>query len=214
MDQIISAINNPAFFYGVLGFLGLYLVVWAAVLTVWTARDVMRRTKNPVARVAIPAFVLFFGFVGFIPYVFLRPTRTLEENEADKRDLALLAEAAGKVQCPKCSKEVESDFAFCPHCEAKFNPVCECTAVLKSEWKLCPHCGKQQENKSSNKFMQPVAAEGFRNDLQDIIDRAKLKPKVKPAKIKSSKAKSKTKEPANKTASKTVTLKKLFSFKK
>lgn len=172
MENLINIVNNPWFFSSVAGILGLYVVSLSVILAVWTARDIKQRTRNAAARLFAPAFVLLFGFAGFVPYIVLRPRQTFAERSDERRDLLLLAEAAKKFECPKCFAAVERDFAYCPSCAVQFKPVCQCGATVEQSWKRCAYCAT------------PLAAELAGKALVAPIPSIELPPAVEPAKTK------------------------------
>ncbi|BBB91803.1 double zinc ribbon [Methylomusa anaerophila] len=46
------------------------------------------------------------------------------------------------MQCPVCSKQIQDEFKFCPHCGNKVNTSCAgCGKSLQPEWVTCPYCG-------------------------------------------------------------------------
>ena len=45
-------------------------------------------------------------------------------------------------RCPGCQREVESEYAVCPHCSLVLRVTCSgCARPLNKEWAACPHCG-------------------------------------------------------------------------
>ncbi len=45
-------------------------------------------------------------------------------------------------RCPGCQREIESEYAVCPHCSLVLRVTCSgCARPLNKEWTACPHCG-------------------------------------------------------------------------
>lgn len=195
METLFNIVNNPWFFYSLIGLLIVYILGLNLILTIWTALDIRHRTENKSARILAPIFVLFFNFAGFIPYVALRPHQTLEEKKAEQRDLLLMAEATRRYECPKCHAAVEANFALCPFCKTKFRSVCECMAVLEKDWKCCPYCGKSQiKSDKNNQYLVPKLIDELSKDLSKVLSRKK--------------------EPQKKAPKKSITLRQLLTLKK
>jgi RNA polymerase subunit RPABC4/transcription elongation factor Spt4 len=158
MDALIKMVNNPWFFIALGGLAIGYMLTLSVVLAIWTARDIARRTKNPLARIFTPVFVFMFGFAGFFPYVVLRPRKTFEERAEERHEQALLAAATKGFSCPTCKAAVEEDFAFCPNCKSEFKAVCVCGSVLEANWKRCGYCGvSAPTDLAERKFKKPVS---------------------------------------------------------
>lgn len=171
MDFIISLVNNPWFFIGVGIFIGSYILLLALVLAIWTARDIWRRSKNPLARIFTPLFIFIFGFLGFIPYLALRPRKTLAERAEEEREAAIVSSVAKQYACPSCRVIVERDFAFCPNCKNLFQPTCgECGAVIDPEWKRCAYCSTEVDKAVKAKKFRPAVLLDELDDLADVIE--------------------------------------------
>lgn len=160
MEQFLSLITNQTFLIGVGIAAGAYLVALLLILVIWTALDARRRSKSWFFRHAAPFFVLVFNLVGFLIYIVLRPNQTLKQKKNERMERALLREANEQYRCPDCEKEVEQDFAVCPHCKTDFKPVCECGAVLELDWRRCGYCGVaiQKDPKRNKKYKEPIIA--------------------------------------------------------
>jgi hypothetical protein len=159
VDFLINTVNNPWFFAGIAGLFGAYVLLLSTVLAVWTARDIKQRTRSPFARIGTPVFIFLFGFAGFLPYLVLRPRKTFDDVEDERREQLLLALPAQKTLCPSCKKGIGEEYAYCPHCQAVFRPVCSCGATLEADWKRCAYCGTDVPVAAkSQKFVQPVLA--------------------------------------------------------
>lgn len=102
------------------------LFVLAALLAVpiligvYVYRDASRRGMNTVLWTLIA--VAAPGLIGFIIYLLIRG------NYPD-------------LQCPQCAEPVSEQYAVCPHCGAKLQPVCpNCAFPVEPDWKVCPKC--------------------------------------------------------------------------
>ena len=98
----------------------------------------------------------------------MRPRTTIfekyyEEEELD--DEAILEEelddSAWEIfECPKCGKNVNEDFKYCPYCEFKLYKDCsKCGKELRSDWKICPYCGNHDINDKVKKDWAKVEVE-------------------------------------------------------
>ena len=53
------------------------------------------------------------------------------------------------MQCTTCSKTIQGEFSFCPHCGIKLNTACPgCGKNMMPEWVNCPYCGLTASTKA------------------------------------------------------------------
>jgi len=169
MDFLISIVNKPWFFIALAAVVATYFLTLSIVLAVWTARDVSKRTKNIIARIGVPIFVFVFGFVGFVPYVFLRPKKTFIDRKEDERDRMLLELSELTHRCPSCEHGIQQEFAHCPHCEVQFKPSCSCGATLELDWKRCAFCGTSTKGVDRSRFKDPVQVFGNSVHAHEVV---------------------------------------------
>ncbi len=141
MDAVINFVNQPWFFVAIGIFIIGYLFALSLVLAIWSAKDIRQRTRSRPWRLSVPLIVFVFNMAGFLPYVVLRPHKTLAEKKADELELAIISKTGYSHKCPTCQKSVEADFLFCPHCSTSFKAICECGAALEIGWQHCAYCG-------------------------------------------------------------------------
>ena len=114
---------------------------------------------------------MVFGFLGFVPYVALRPRKTIAEREEDERAAALVTTAVQKYACPVCRVIVERDYAYCPNCKNVFQAACtECGAVIDAEWKRCAYCSTDVERSVKSKKYRPAVLVEELDELAEVIE--------------------------------------------
>jgi len=87
----------------------------------YVTRDAKRRGMNPLLWILVLIALMPAG-VGFIVYFMLRQPLVLT--------------------CPKCTRQVEARFNFCPRCQHQLNPVCpECRHGVTPGDAFCANCG-------------------------------------------------------------------------
>ncbi len=160
MEQFLSIITNQNVLIGLGIAVAAYFGALLLILVIWTARDARRRSKNWFFRYAAPIFVLLFNLVGFLIYIVLRPSQTIKQRKNERRERELLRQANASYSCPSCEKEVDEDFAVCPHCKNDFRPLCECGATIELDWKRCGYCGVtiEKDQKRDKKYKAPIIA--------------------------------------------------------
>ena len=77
--------------------------------------------------------------------------RTLGEHAVEKvmagittveEVLRVVDVGSESAYCPNCSRQVEENFAVCPHCATALRHTCgSCGLQLQPEWLVCPYCG-------------------------------------------------------------------------
>ena len=128
---------------GGVALLGAFLAaVWLA-LIIWTFRDMRARSRDLFAQLLAALVVAVLTIPGFIVYLILRPRETLAEAyERSLEEEALLQEIEARNVCPGCSRQVDSDWHVCPHCQTILKKPCRtCGRLLELTWNVCPHDG-------------------------------------------------------------------------
>jgi RNA polymerase subunit RPABC4/transcription elongation factor Spt4 len=161
MDEV-RIISPWAFFFALLGFVGIVAVLVFAALTDKNHPPLaVMVLLGIVVGTAIACYILLIGYVNrdagrrgmsrllwtlvavFIPnalgivlYFVLRKPRTLN--------------------CPQCGARVEPSFGFCPRCRYRLNAVCpRCQRGVNAADKFCPYCGGDLAT-SDNSVFVPV----------------------------------------------------------
>ena len=118
------------------------IALWFA-LSVWTFRDIERRSDNVAVQI-LATLVVVLGFVpGVAIYLLLRPRETLEEvYEREVEETYLMQELNAVPACPRCARVVNDEYQFCPDCGAILRRACgNCGRLAEVDWKVCAYCG-------------------------------------------------------------------------
>jgi double zinc ribbon protein len=123
--------------------------VWIG-FVVWTHRDVQERTADPNERLAAVLVVAFFSAPGWLVYLLLRPSETLDELRIEQLQEQLFSrELAAVSSCSRCRRRVEEDFLVCPFCrEALREPCGSCQRPVAMTWEACAYCGATQARRA------------------------------------------------------------------
>lgn len=136
-----------------LGFLGDYSLLITAVaaallaafwlsLVIWTFRDIRRRSRDVFTRILAVLLVLLLFLPGFLIYLILRPSTTLEEEyQRTLEEEALLRNIEDVAQCPGCNRRIQPDWMVCPSCHTLLKKHCpSCGKLMELPWNICPYC--------------------------------------------------------------------------
>ena len=142
-----------------------FFILWWA-FVIWVIKDITNRTTNILLQVVSLLIVIFLTPIFWLPvYLLLRPRTTIfekyyEEGWFDDEEAILEEEKEDVFTCPKCGKEVTSEFNFCPYCETKLTLDCpKCNKTLRADWKMCPYCGNHDLDKKTKKEGMKVEVE-------------------------------------------------------
>ena len=118
------------------------VAVWIS-LILWTVRDVRARSDDRLAQILAVLGTALLPAPGLLLYLLLRPPRTLEEEyQASLEEESLLAALAGRLSCPGCGRQTESEWRICPTCSTLLRKACtDCGRMLDLSWNVCPYCG-------------------------------------------------------------------------
>ena len=154
MEQFIldflESIGNIDFKFVWNIFLYALIVFWFVVLY-WVWLDSGDRTSNRTVRYLYVLLVASLNVVGWIIYLIIRPTQTIEEIYwADLERRYLKYETAELGDCPRCGTQLYPGFTFCPNCKYKLKRRCErCEVLVDKKNKYCPYCRQEMKEKSS-----------------------------------------------------------------
>jgi RNA polymerase subunit RPABC4/transcription elongation factor Spt4 len=137
-----SVLPGP-YTYLVTALLGAFLAALWLSLILWTIKDIRARSSDRLAQILAVLTVSLLTLPGLLLYLLLRPSRTLEEvYQSSLEEEALLASLAGRITCPGCSRQVESEWRVCPTCTTLLRKPCrDCGRTLDLTWIVCPFCG-------------------------------------------------------------------------
>ena len=151
----------------------LILAAWGAAflaalwlsLILWTYRDILRRSRDPLARILSVLVVAVLFLPGIVIYLILRPARTLEdEYQHTLEEEALLRSIEESALCPGCSRRVKDAWIVCPNCHTRLKKTChQCGKLMDLPWNLCPYCatpapGMRRENLTMEEALRAVPA--------------------------------------------------------
>lgn len=118
------------------------VALWFA-MSIWTYRDIERRSSNIVVQV-LATLVVVLGFIpGIVIYLLLRPRETVEQRYQREIEESYLAQELSAVPaCPRCDRAVRDEFIFCPDCGTSLRRTCgSCGRLVDADWNICAFCG-------------------------------------------------------------------------
>ena len=119
---------------------GAYLLILYLALIIWVINDSLKRSQSLLFQIFAASLLIFTNLLGLIIYLIIRPRQTLTERAFITAELKTLNTSQ---PCPKCRREIDNEFLYCPFCQTKIQNRClKCRALLKKEWQACPHCGQ------------------------------------------------------------------------
>lgn len=119
-----------------------FVIFWIVVLD-WVWLDAGERTSNKTARVIYLLLVIFFNIFGWIMYLILRPSQTIEQIYwADLERRYLKYETSELGDCVKCGTQLYPGYTFCPTCGLDIKIKCRaCNVYIEKNSEYCPYCG-------------------------------------------------------------------------
>ncbi len=139
------------------------VTLWVS-LIIWAFRDVRRRSKDPFARILAILVVTLLFLPGFLIYLILRPSQTIdEEYQQTLEEEALLQTIEDIPLCPGCTRRVKPNWIVCPTCQTKLKKRCHhCGEPMELAWNICPVCataapGMRKENLSLDEALSPIS---------------------------------------------------------
>lgn len=121
-----------------------FLIFWVVVLD-WVWMDSGERTTNKKARLIYVLLVLFLNVFGWIIYLIIRPSQTIEQIYwADLERRYLKYETAELGDCAKCGAQLYPGYTFCPKCGLEIKKKCRaCGMYIEKESEYCAFCGQK-----------------------------------------------------------------------
>jgi RNA polymerase subunit RPABC4/transcription elongation factor Spt4 len=134
--------------------------VWLS-LVVWTYRDVQHRSLNENERLAAVLLVAIFSAGGWLVYLLLRPSETLDDVRIETLQEQLFARELSSVpSCTRCRRRVNEEFLMCPYCREELRAPCTaCGRAISMTWDACAYCGVGTQRLRTAATPQPAAAE-------------------------------------------------------
>ena len=125
-------------------FLLIFIIFWIVVLD-WVWMDSGERTTNRKARIIYVLLVLFLNVIGWIIYLIIRPSQTIEQIYwADLERRYLKYETAELDDCVKCGTQLYPGYTYCPKCGLEIKMKCRaCGTYIEKDSDFCPFCGKK-----------------------------------------------------------------------
>jgi RNA polymerase subunit RPABC4/transcription elongation factor Spt4 len=153
-------------------FLYALIVFWLVVLY-WVWLDSGDRTTNTAVRYSYVFLVAVLNIIGWIIYLMIRPSQTIEEIYwADLERRYLKYETAELGDCPKCGTQLYPGYTFCPNCKHKLKRRCiKCNVLVEKKNKYCPYCGEEMKKRISPEQLSPTV-EVMEKQIQATKDEA------------------------------------------
>lgn len=125
-------------------FILVFVVFWIVVLD-WVWMDSGERTTNKKARIIYVLLVLFLNIFGWIIYLIIRPSQTIEQIYwADLERRYLKYETAELGDCVKCGAQLYPGYTFCPKCGLEVKKKCKaCGMYIEKDSEYCAFCGQK-----------------------------------------------------------------------
>ena len=158
-----------------IGFAAAFLAALWLSLIFWTSRDIRLRSRDRFIRILAVIVVALLSLPGFLIYLILRPSRTLEEEyQHSLEEEALLQAIEESALCPGCNRRVQPDWIACPSCHTVLKKSCKkCGKLLDLPWNICPWCAATvpgARKTADEKKEEPELDEGFQPLLDDDLD--------------------------------------------
>jgi len=125
-------------------FILVFVVFWIVVLD-WVWMDSGERTTNRKARIIYVLLVLFLNIFGWIIYLIIRPSQTIEQIYwADLERRYLKYETAELGDCAQCGAQLYLGYTFCPKCGLEIKKKCRaCGMYIEKDSEYCAFCGQK-----------------------------------------------------------------------
>lgn len=149
------------------------LVVFWLVVLYWVWLDSGDRTSNRTVRYLYVLLVASLNVIGWIIYLMIRPSQTIEEIYwADLERRYLKFETAELGDCPRCGAQLYPGYTYCPNCKYKLKKKCsKCEVYVDKRNKYCPYCGEEIGKRLTPEQLSPTQ-EVMQQQIQATKDEA------------------------------------------
>ena len=147
-----------------------FVIFWIVVLD-WVWLDAGERTSNKTARIIYLLLVIFLNVFGWIIYLILRPSQTIEQIYwADLERRYLKYETSELDDCTKCGTQLYPGYTFCPTCGFEIKVKCKsCDVYIEKNSEYCPFCGV----KAKKDILEPEDVAPTREVMEQQIQASK-----------------------------------------
>jgi len=150
-----------------------FVIFWIIVLD-WVWLDAGERTSNKTARIIYLLLVVFFNIFGWIMYLILRPSQTIEQIYwADLERRYLKYETSELGDCVKCGTQLYPGYTYCPTCGLDIKVKCKsCDVYIEKNSEYCPYCGVKTRNEIVELEEETPSREVMEQQIQASKDEA------------------------------------------
>lgn len=150
-----------------------FVIFWIIVLD-WVWLDAGERTSNKTARIIYLLLVVFFNIFGWIMYLILRPSQTIEQIYwADLERRYLKYETSELGDCVKCGTQLYPGYTYCPTCGLEIKVKCKsCDVYIEKNCEYCPYCGVKTKNEVVELEEETPSREVMEQQIQASKDEA------------------------------------------
>jgi uncharacterized Zn finger protein (UPF0148 family) len=164
----------------------IFVIFWLVVLD-WVWLDSGERTTSRAARICYLLLVLILNILGWIIYLIIRPSQTIEQiywSDLERRYLKFETLELG--DCPKCGTQLYLGYVYCPKCGIELKIKCgQCGTYIEKNSAYCPFCGNDLGDAKSSKEVFPTKEvmeqqiEATRQEAVEAVDTSQVKYSVK-----------------------------------
>lgn len=164
----------------------IFVIFWLVVLD-WVWLDSGERTTSRAARICYLLLVLILNILGWIIYLIIRPSQTIEQiywSDLERRYLKFETLELG--DCPKCGTQLYPGYVYCPKCGIELKIKCgQCGTYIEKNSAYCPFCGNDLGDAKSSKEVLPTKEvmeqqiEATRQEAVEAVDTSQVKYSVK-----------------------------------
>lgn len=164
----------------------IFVIFWLVVLD-WVWLDSGERTTSRAARICYLLLVLILNILGWIIYLIIRPSQTIEQiywSDLERRYLKFETLELG--DCPKCGTQLYPGYVYCPKCGIELKIKCgQCGTYIEKNSAYCPFCGNDLGDAKSSKEVFPTKEvmeqqiEATRQEAVEAVDTSQVKYSVK-----------------------------------
>jgi predicted RNA-binding Zn-ribbon protein involved in translation (DUF1610 family) len=118
--------------------------------------------------------VVFFNIFGWIMYLILRPSQTIEQIYwADLERRYLKYETSELDDCVKCGTQLYPGYTYCPSCGLEIRTKCKsCDVYIEKNNEYCPYCGDKTRNEVLEQEEDAPSREVMEHQIQASKDEA------------------------------------------